>query len=61
MEQFNAWDRKMWAHVLKGKSPDEWVVQPVESDCSEFTVVAKDEADKRDKIERELRSQLIGH
>ena len=61
MEQFNAWERQMWAHVLKGKSPDEWVVQPVESDCSEFTVVAKDEADKRDKIERELRSQLIGH
>lgn len=58
MEQYKAWDTKVWAHVLQGKSPGEWLVKPVESGCSDFTIVASDEADKRDKIEKELRRQL---
>ena len=58
MDQFNIWDTTVWAHVRRTKNPDEWIVEPVESGCSEFTIVASDESDKRDKIEKELRRQL---
>ena len=58
MEQFNIWDRIVWAHVNRTQNIDEWSVEPVECDCSPFTVVASDEADKREKIERRLRRQI---